>query len=166
MRSLDLDFLKICDAETREEIVRKKLGEEKCRVLDKYGLTLNNRLYWEKVQEKYPTQEHFSLKLTVKTSTLGIIFHLHRLCFAKTKYFENNWNDYEPCKYIWTEGGFSPCELYDMEAIRQKGTGIVVDLRDLSRIKWLHEFQAMCRELEQRKMQRTFDFRDSKMASL
>jgi hypothetical protein len=149
MRNLDLDFLKSCSPEVREKIVRERLGEEKCKVMDKYGLTLNERLYWEKIQEKYPTQEQFSLKLSVKTSTLGIIFHLHRLCFAKTKYFESNWRDYEPCKYIWTEGRFVPCELYDMEAIRQKKSGTVVDLRDLGRIKWLKDFHDMCRKLEQ-----------------
>lgn len=153
MRNLDVDFLKSCSSETREKIARERLGEEKCKVMDKYGLTLNERLYWEKIQEKYPTQEHFSLKLSVKTSTLGIIFHLHRLCFAKTKYFENNWEDYEPCKYIWTEGGFVSCELYDMEAIRQKVSGTVVDLRDLARIKWLHDFHDMCRKLEVKKNQ-------------
>lgn len=151
MNTIDIDFLKECDSELREKIVREKLGSEKCKVLDKYELTLNDRLYWEKVQEKYPTQEYFSLKFSIKTSTIGMIFHIHRLCFAKTKYFENNWKDYKPCKYVWLNRDFVDCDLHDMEAIRQKDTGIVVDLRDLSRIKWLHEFKEMCRKLEEEK---------------
>lgn len=150
---MDLDFLKGCEAEERERIMRSRLGEEKCRVLDKYGLSSNSRLYWERIQEKYPTQECFSIKLAEKSTVLGMIFHLHRLCFAKVKYFENNWEDYSACKYVWTEGGFVDCELHDMEAIRQNVTGTVIDLRDLARIKWLHDFQAMCAELEQRKAQ-------------
>lgn len=151
MRGLDLDFLRNCEDEERERILRARLGDEKCKVLDKYGLRSNRRLYWERTQEKYPTQEYFSFKLAEKSTVLGMIFHIHRLCFAKVKYFENNWHDYKPCKYIWTEGGFVDCDIHDMEAIKQKATGLVIDLRDLTRIKWLHEFKAMCSELEQRK---------------
>ncbi|KDR96320.1 hypothetical protein SAMN02745945_02401 [Peptoclostridium litorale DSM 5388] len=148
---MDWDFLRSCDYKTRETLLRGDLTGEKCKVLDKYGLTSNSRLYWEKIQEKYPTQEYFSHKLARKSTVIGMIFHIHRLCFAKVKYFENNWDDYEPCKYIWDQGGFVNCELYDMEAIRQKATGIVIDLRDLARIKWLRDFHAMCTHLEQKK---------------
>lgn len=153
IEDLDFDFLKSCDDDLREKVLRESLGHEKCKLIDKYGLTSNRRLYWEKVQEKYPTQEYFSTKLAKKTSTLGIVFHIHRLCFAKTKYFEANWKDYEPCKYVWKEAGFVECELYDLEAIRQKATGIVIDLRDLARISWLSDFEEMCKELEWRKNQ-------------
>lgn len=149
--TLNYDFLRTCDEETREKLMRKELGAEKCRVIDKYGLKFNSNLYWEKREPKYPTQEYFSYKLALKSTVIGMIFHIHRLCFAKVKYFENNWHDYEPCKYVWTERDFVRCELYDMEAIRQKATGIVVDLRDLARIKWLKDFHAMCAYLEEKK---------------
>jgi len=150
--NLDWDFVRSCDEETRGKILRDDLSEEKCKVLDKYGLTSNGRLYWEKIQDKYPTQEYFSHKLAKKSTVIGMIFHIHRLCFAKVKYFENNWGDYEACKYVWDENGFVKCELYDLEAIRQKSTGIVIDLRDLGRIKWLKDFHAMCDKLESKKL--------------
>lgn len=149
--NIDLDYLRSCEDSEREKIMRDRLGEEKCKVLDKYGLSSNSRLYWERIQEKYPTQEYFSYKLAEKSTVLGMIFHIHRLCFAKVKYFENNWDDFEPVKYFWTEGGHLRCEEYDMEAIRQKATGIVIDLRDLARIKWLHEFKAMTDTLQEQK---------------
>ncbi len=149
--NIDLDYLRSCDDSERERIMRERLGREKCKVLDKYGLSSNSRLYWERIQEKYPTQEYFSYKLAEKSTVLGMIFHIHRLCFAKVKYFENNWEDFEPVKYFWTKGGHLRCEEFDMEAIRQKATGIVIDLRDLARIKWLHEFKSMCEELERQK---------------
>lgn len=150
LQGIDLDALKKLSKEDRETIMRKHLGKEKCQLFDKYGLQSNDRLYWERVQEKYPTQETFSHKLAYKSSVLGLIFHMHRLCFAKVKYFENHWQDYQACKYIWKEAAFVDCELFDMEAIRQKATGIVIDLRDLSRIRWLSDFQEMCAELEYR----------------
>ena len=147
----NLDEIRTYCAEQREFILREQLGESKCKVLDKYGLTSNDRLYWERIQEKYPTQEYFSHKFAFKASVLGMIFHIHRLCFAKVKYFENNWNEFQACKYVWDQGGYVECEIEDLEAIRQKATGIVIDLRDLARIKWLHEFQAMCAELERKR---------------
>ena len=144
----DRDDLLKFDIDEREKILRSHLSNEKCKVLDKYGLTSNGRLYWEKIQEKYPIQEFFSHKFAVKASVLGMIFHINRLCFAKVKYFENNWDDYEPCKYVWRKRDFVSCELYDLEAIRQKETGIVIDLKDLGRIKWFADFVTMCEDLE------------------
>ncbi len=151
MKKLDLDYLRSCESKVREEILRNHLGEEKSKVLDKYELVSNDRLYWQKVQEKYPTQEYFSHKLAYKSSVLGLVFHIHRLCYAKVKYFEDNWSDYNACKYYWNENGFVDCENFDMEAIRQKATGIVIDLRDLGRIKWLYEFHDLCNQLEKKK---------------
>jgi hypothetical protein len=148
MNNLDFDYLRSCESKVRDKILRNHLGEDKCKVIDKYELVSNNKLYWQKVQEKYPTQEYFSHKLAYKSSVLGLIFHIHRLCYAKVKYFEDNWTYYQPCKYYWNKNGFVDCEMYDMEAIRQKDTGIVIDLRDLGRIKWLYEFHDLCNKLE------------------
>lgn len=134
----------------REKVMRQELGEEKCRILDKYGLHSNGRLYWERIQEKYPTQEYFSHKFARKSSPLGMVFHINRLCFAKTKYFENNWEDFEACVHDF-RSGFVETEIWNMEFIRQKDTGIVLDLRELSKIKWLSEFKDLCRYLEEEK---------------
>lgn len=131
----------------REQVMREELGEEKCKILDKYGLHPNERIYWEKVQEKYPTQEYFSHKFAVKSSVLGMIFQIYRLCFAKTKYFENNWDKFIPCVYTLREG-FIETELYNMEFIKHKKTGLIIDLRELSKIHWIQDFKDLCLYIE------------------
>lgn len=145
---MDNDMLKAVDDEIREKYLRKQLGDEKCRILDKYSLRSNSRLYWERHQEKYPVQEYFSHKFAVKSSHLGMIFHIYRLCFAKVKYFENHWDEYVPCIYDFKKG-FVETELYNMEFIKQKSTGIVLDLRELGKIHWLKDFKELCAYLEE-----------------
>lgn len=149
---MDFDTLKNISLEQREKVMREQLGEEKCRVLDKYNLHSNNRLYWERIQEKYPIQEYFSHKFALKTSTLGMIFHIYRLCFAKTKYFENNWCNFAPCIYDFKKG-FVETEIYNMEYIKQKSTGIIIDLRELAKIKWISEFRELCNYIEKQQVE-------------
>lgn len=146
---MNYEFLKTYSKEERNVYGRKELGEEKCKIIDKYGLQLNNNLYWEKVQEKYPTQEYFSHRFALKTSPLGMIFHINRLCFAKVKYFDKNWHQFSPLIYDW-KSGFMETEMYDMEFIRHNPTGIIIDLRNLAKIHWLKDFQAICEYIEGR----------------
>lgn len=152
---MDNDTLKSLEPVFREKVMRGELGEEKCKVIDKYNLHPNHRLYWERIQEKYPTQEYFSHKFAKKSSVLGMVFHINRLCFAKTKYFENNWEEFEACVYDYRKG-FVETEIYNMEYIRQKSTGIVLDLRELSKIKWLSEFKELCAYLEEEHRKTSF----------
>lgn len=144
---LDNEALKSLDLVLREKVMREELGEEKCKIIEKYSLYPNERLYWERRQEKYPNQEYFSHKFAKKSSALGMVFHINRLCFAKTKYFENNWHKFTACVYNHKQG-FVETELYNMEYIRQNSTGIVLDLRELARIKWLKDFKSLCCYLE------------------
>lgn len=146
---MDRDTLKSLDADTREKIMREELGEEKCKIIDKYNLHPNNRLYWERRQDKYPIQEYFSHNLALKASPLGVVFHIYRLCYAKTKYFESNWQNFKPCTYNHKKG-FVDAEIHEMEYIKQLSTGIVIDLRELAKIKWLSEFKDLCKYLEER----------------
>lgn len=141
------DILKQMNSTDREKFMREELGKEKCEVLDKYNLVSNNKLYWQRVQEKYPTQEYFSHKFAKKSSVLGMVFHIYKLCFAKTKYFEKNWEKFEPCIYSFKDG-FIKTEMYNMEFIRHKTTGIVIDLRELSKIHWLQDFKDICNYIE------------------
>ena len=147
---MDYEELKSISDTEREKFLRQQLGPEKCKVLDKYNLRSNSRLYWERHQEKYPVQEYFSHKLAVKSTTLGMIFHIYRLCFAKVKYFENHWDEYVPCIYDFRKG-FIETEVYNMEFIKHKSTGIVIDLRELGKIHWLKDFQELCDYLEEQK---------------
>lgn len=146
---MNKEFLKSLNSKEREKVMREELGEEKCKVLDKYNLVSNDRLYWERVEPKYPNQEYFSHKFATKSSVLGMIFHINRLCFAKTKYFENNWHNFEPCVHDFKKG-FIKTELYNMEYIRHKDTGIILDLRELSKIHWVKDFHAICEYLEEK----------------
>ncbi|WP_242840703.1 hypothetical protein [Clostridium hydrogeniformans] len=146
---LDFEKLKLMDPLLREKFLKEYLGEEKCKVLDKYGLTLNNRLYYEKIEAKYPTQDYFSLKFASKATVLGMVFQVYRLCFAKTKYFENNWHNFYPSIYDLREG-FKETELYNMEFITQYHTGITIDLRYLSTIHDIKIFKSLCSYLEEK----------------
>ncbi|WP_291570091.1 hypothetical protein [Clostridium sp. UBA4548] len=146
---MDRDTLKSLDADTREKIMREELGEEKCKIIDKYNLHPNQRLYWERRQEKYPIQEYFSHNLALKATPLGMVFQIYRLCYAKTKYFESNWYNFKPCTYNHKQG-FVEAEIHEMEYIKQLSTGIVIDLRELAKIKWLSEFKELCKYLEER----------------
>ncbi|MEG1254462.1 hypothetical protein [Clostridium sp.] len=144
---MNLEYLRDIDSITREKIMREELGEEKCKILDKFNLHPNEKLYWQRVEDKYPTQEYFSHKLAMKSSTIGIIFHINRLCYAKTKYFEKNWDKFVPCIYEYTDK-FVETEIYNMEYIKQKSTGIIIDLRELAKIHWIDDFRAICDYLE------------------
>ena len=144
---MNKDLLMSMNKQKRESVMRKQLGERKCKILDKYDLNVNERLYWERIQDKYPTQEYFSHKFAIKSSELGMVFQIYRLCFAKTKYFENNWSKFVPCYYDLKKG-FVETEIYNMDFIKHKSTGIVIDLRELAKIKWIKEFHAICDYLE------------------
>lgn len=144
---MNYDILKALPEEDRERYLREKLGSEKCKVLDKYNLHSNSRFYWERHHDKYPIQEYFSNRFAIKATVLGMIFHINHLCFAKVKYFEEHWDEYIPCRYDCRKG-IVETELYDMEFIKQKNTGIVIDLRELARIHWLQEFKDLCAYLE------------------
>lgn len=145
---MNLEHLRQMDSEAREKVMRKELGAEKCKIIDKFNLYPNENLYWERREAKYPTQEYFSHRLARKTSCIGIIFHINRLCYAKTKYFENNWDKFVPCTYDYLNG-FVETEIYNMDYIKQKSTGIVLDLRELSKIHWIDDFKAICNYLEE-----------------
>ncbi|MEW8993687.1 hypothetical protein [Clostridium sp.] len=87
---MNLEYLKELEHTMREKLMREELGKEKCKIIDKFNLHPNENLYWERVESKYPNQEYFSHKLAMKSTPIGIIFHINRLCYAKTKYFEQN----------------------------------------------------------------------------
>ncbi len=144
---MDYGVVKLLSQDIRDSLLKQELGEDKTKILDKYGLVCNENLYWEKIQDKYPTQEYFSHKFLKKASPIGIVFHFYRLCYAKVKYFEANWNDYIPCKYDLKKG-YIETEIYDMEFIQQKASGTIIDIRELCRIKRIEDFRDLCAYLE------------------
>jgi hypothetical protein len=146
---MNYHFLKTYGRNELNDYGRNELGIIKCKIIDKYKIKLNSNLYWENEEPKYPKQEYFSHKFAVKSSPLGMVFHIFRLCFAKTKYFENNWNKFVPIVYDW-QAGFIESDLYNMEFIKHKKSGIIIDLRTLAKINRIKDFQRFCDYLEKR----------------
>ena len=147
---MDYQLLKTADTAVRNEILLNELEEEKQLTLRKYSLQCNADLYWERPRDKYPQKIFFSHKFARKSSTLRIIFYIYQLCFAKVKYFERNWDDFSPYQHDWRKG-FVECELYEMEFIKHKYTGIIFDLRNLQKITSITEFLALCAYLDEEK---------------
>jgi len=145
---LNYQLLKTSSQETRNDYLRHELGEEKCEILDKYQLTSNTRLYWERHHEHQPVQEYFSHKFAKRSSPLGMIFYIYKLCYAKVKYFDQNWQDFAPCIYNWKSGLFEETKLSNMEFIKHSRSGILIDLRNLAKINRYEDFLALCRYLE------------------
>lgn len=148
---MNYQLLKSATQENRDNYLRQELGMEKCEILDKYQLRSNTDLYWERHHEHHPVQEQFSHKCAKKASPLGMIFHLYKLCYAKVKYFDQNWDDFAPCVYNWQSGLFEETRLSDMEFIKHLSTGIMLDLRNLAKINRYEDFLALCNYLEEQK---------------
>ncbi len=141
-------LLKCASQESRDNYLRQELGMEKCEVLDKYQLRSNANLYWERYHEHQPVQEFFSQKFARKASPIGMIFHIYKLCYAKVKYFDQNWENFAPCIYNWQTGLFEKTRLSDMEFIKHLRTGIILDLRYLAKINRYEDFLALCNYFE------------------
>ena len=65
----------------------------------------------------------------------------------KIKYFDKNIDKYEPHKYIFLKG-FCKCEMYDMEFLKHKPSGKMIDIRNLKEIKNIEEFKSFCSLIE------------------
>lgn len=124
-----------------------EIGLEKYNLLKKYSLTCNNDMVWEFKHSKYYTTKYFSHKFVKKHSSLAILFNIHKLCYAKIKYFESNISKYDFFKYD-TKLGFKKCEIYDMAFLKHKPSGTLIDIRNLYDIKSIDEFKSLCTYLE------------------
>ena len=129
-------------------ILKNELSLDKIKLLDKYNLTCSKDYIWEFRHSKYHTVKYFSHKFAKKHSTLALVFYINRLCYAKIKYFEDNFYKYEPYKYIF-KIGFCKCDTYDMEFLLHKPSGNFIDIRSLKEIKSIGEFKRFCRSLEE-----------------
>lgn len=145
---MDYDLLRISSTKFRDMKLKEELDSEKVRIIERYGLTSNEKLYWQKKQHDYPTHEYFSHKFVKKSSALGIVFKLNRLCYGKVKYFEKNWAKYIGCYYDWRKNEFVECDLSNMEFIKHKNLGYIFDLRNLVKINKIEDFRELCRYLE------------------
>jgi hypothetical protein len=147
---MDCDLLRNSSQQLRYKALKEELPDEKIKIIDWYDLESNTNPYWEKRQNSYPAQEFFGHKFVKKTSPLGMIFHIYRLCYAKVKYFEKNWDKFISCQYNWNTQTFEECQMFEMECIKHLSTGMVFDLRNLSKINRIEDFLALCKYLEDR----------------
>lgn len=127
--------------------LRNELSSDKCKLLDKYSLTCGDDMFWEFKHSKYHTTKYFSHKFAKKQTTLALLFNIHKLCYAKIKYFEKNIDKYDFYKYDFKDG-FKICEIYNMMFLLHKPSNTMIDLRNLSDIKSIKEFKDFCAYLE------------------
>lgn len=126
-----------------------KLEEEKLKVINEYRLYLNSNLNWEyrHPKNKYQPVEYFSQKFASKHTALAMVFQIHKLCFAKIKYFENHLDDFIPYSYSYKDG-FKKCEMYKVQFLYHKYSKYMIGITDLQQIKDIEEFEKFCRHLE------------------
>ncbi len=116
-------------------------------ILQKFGLCHENGAWYS---DKENSHKHLIVKdgFLEKTDTIGLLFRINKLCMAKVKYFRQNIDEYEPCKYDY-RNGLSAVPLWDADFFKHKASGFVLDFRFLQTITKYEDFVALCAELEQ-----------------
>ncbi len=119
--------------------------EEKNLILQKYGLIHENGAWYS---DKENSHKHLIVKdaFLEKTDTIGLLFRVNKLCMAKVKYFRQNIDKYEPCKYDY-KNGFVSVPLWDADFLKHKASGFLLDFRFLQTITVYDDFVALCAEL-------------------
>lgn len=131
----------------------RDLPDERVRLIEKYRLVpklVRNRVYWVREFQGKPDHPYVTHRAMQKCHIIELVFSIYDLCVAKMTYFKKNIHHYEPCRASWRIGDFERCELWDMEFLVQRGTGIAIDLRRLSAINDINVFREMCAWLEQK----------------
>lgn len=121
--------------------------EDKEKIILKYGLVKEGDGWYQKAENSHKAlifKDHF-LK---QNDILGMIFRIHKLCFAKVKYFRQNIDKFQPCKHHFQDG-FIETDLWDSEFLRHKASGFMVDYRYLQSIHHYQDFLKFCKLLEE-----------------
>ncbi len=82
-----------------------------------------------------------------RADIIGLLFRINKLCMAKVKYFRENVEKYEPCKYHYKDG-FTVVPLWDADFLRHKASGFILDFSFLQTITVYDDFVALYKELE------------------
>ena len=119
---------------------------DKDLILKKYGLLHENGAWYS---HKENSHKHLIVKdaFLPKTDTIGLLFRINKLCMAKVKYFRQNIDKYEPCKYDY-KNSFIVVPLWDADFLKHKASGFILDFRFLQTITVYEDFVALCKELE------------------
>ena len=135
-----------------EKTVKGELSEDKLRLLDKYRLVpkqINNRVYWVRQFANKPDHPYLTHRAMKNGYIIELVFSFYDLCVAKMTYFKKHLHLYNPCKVSYRSGMLVTCNVWDMEFLMQRKTGIVIDLRNLAAISDISVFREMCSWLEQ-----------------
>ena len=121
-------------------------ASDKELMIQKYGLIHENGAWYS---DKENSHKHLIVKdsFLAKTDTIGLLFRMNKLCMAKVKYFRQNIDKYEPCKYHYREG-FINVPLWDADFLQHKASGFILDFAFLQSITVYEDFVALYQELE------------------
>ncbi|MDD2540783.1 MAG: hypothetical protein PHH28_07030 [Desulfuromonadaceae bacterium] len=135
-----------------QEKIKGELSDDKVKLLDKYRLVakkINNRVYWVRQFANKPDHPYLTHRAMKNCHIVELVFSFYDLCVAKMTYFKKHLHLYNPCKISYRSGVLVSCEVWDMEFLMQRKTGIVIDLRNLAAISDITVFREMCSWLEQ-----------------
>ncbi|WP_295156123.1 hypothetical protein [uncultured Brachyspira sp.] len=119
---------------------------DKENIIKKYNLKKESDGWYQEKENSHKTLI-FTDKFFNRNDTIGILFRIYKLCFAKVKYFRTYIFNFEPYKYDY-KNGFIQTELWDAEFFRHIDSGYMIDLRFLQSITLYEDFISFCKELE------------------
>lgn len=119
---------------------------DKENIIKKYGLIKENDKWYQEKENSHKALI-FTDKFFNTNDTIGIIFRIYKLCFAKVKYFRAFYYKFEYYKYDYKKG-FIETELWDVEFFKHIDSGLMIDLRYLQSITVYDDFVNFCNELD------------------
>ena len=141
------DGLEFIDEEVRYDYDFTSLySSDKENIIKKYDLKKENNAWYQEKENSHKTLI-FTDKFLNRNDTIGILFRIYKLCFAKVKYFRAYPFKFEPYKYDYKKG-FIKTELWDAEFFKHTDSGYMLDLRFLQSITVYEDFVKLCKELE------------------
>lgn len=121
-------------------------SSDKENIIKKYDLKKEGDSWYQEKENSHKTLV-FTDKFLNRNDTIGILFRIYKLCFAKVKYFRTFIFKFEPYKYDYIKG-FVETELWDAEFFKHIDSGYILDLRYLQSLKVYEDFIKLCEELE------------------
>jgi len=120
--------------------------EYKENIIKKYGLIHENGA-WYSCKENSHKHLIFKDNFYNNADVIGLLFRINKLCMAKVKYFRQNIDYYEPCKYHY-KFGFITVPLWDADFLKHTASGYILDFNYLQTITIYDDFVNLCEELE------------------
>ena len=125
----------------------EKINEAKEKFVKKNGLVHKNHAWYSHRENSH---KHLIFKdiFYNRSDIIELLFRLNKLCIAKVKYFRENIEKYEPCKYHYRDG-FITVPLWDADFLKHKASGYVLDFNFLQTITVYEDFVSLYKELEE-----------------